>query len=489
MGLKEDILKCLCEQDTLNTLEYAGSHGIDHAEVVGAVKSLEHAPEGNLTTQLQEKKETVLLPGGQAIVADGSPEYMFYMAIDAEQGNTRNQLQEAGIFRDFAVAKAVGWVAMGKDGIVKRQAEVASDITKENLAVMVDGDLGASMDAKVLKGYVKRKLLKQVTTKYFLVSKGPNFTAKVKQVLTDLTEDLLRSGAWKDAVFKNYTFVGQPPTSGYLHPLMKVRSQYRQKFLEMGFTEMPTNNFVESSFWNFDSLFQPQQHPARDAHDTFFLKDPKYCRELPAKEYVDVVKKVHQDGGNTGSIGYRYSWSLEESKKNILRTHTTAVSSRMLYKLAQQKEFKPAKYFSIDRVFRNEAMDATHLAEFHQIEGLVADYNLNLRDLIGILNTFFNKVGITNLRFKPAYNPYTEPSMEIFSFHPGLNKWVEIGNSGMFRPEMLEPMGLPKDVTVIAWGLSLERPTMIMYGFNNIRDLFGHKCDLKMIQDLPVCSL
>lgn len=77
------------------------------------------------------------------------------------------------------------------------------------------------------------------------------------------------------------------------------------------------------------------------------------------------------------------------------------------------------------------------------------------------MEVFFSKMGVKNLRFKPAYNPYTEPSLEIFSWHEGLGKWVEIGNSGMFRPEMLEPMGLPADVRVLGFGLSLERPTMI----------------------------
>jgi tRNA synthetases class II core domain (F) len=149
----------------------------------------------------------------------------------------------------------------------------------------------------------------------------------------------------------------------------------------------------------------------------------------------------------------------------------------MLHKLANQEGgFTPKKYFSIDRVFRNEAMDATHLCEFHQVEGLVADRNLNLGHLIGTIRTFFEKIGITQLRFKPAYNPYTEPSMEIFGYHPELKKWTEIGNSGMFRPEMLRPMGLPEDVRVIAWGLSLERPTMIKYKIENIRDLFGYVC-------------
>ncbi|EEB87024.1 hypothetical protein MPER_15823 [Moniliophthora perniciosa FA553] len=131
--------------------------------------------------------------------------------------------------------------------------------------------------------------------------------------------------------------------------------------------------------------------------------------------------------------------------------------------------FRPAKLFSIDRVFRNETMDATHLAEFHQVEGVVADRNLTLADLIGFMRVFFSKMGIEQVRFKPAYNPYTEPSLEIFAFHPMLNKWVEVGNSGMFRPEMLEPMGFPKDVRVHGWGIGLERPTMIRHVFSFIR--------------------
>lgn len=130
----------------------------------------------------------------------------------------------------------------------------------------------------------------------------------------------------------------------------------------------------------------------------------------------------------------------------------------LIYKfIILQGEFKPVRYFSIDRVFRNETLDATHLAEFHQVEGVIADYNLTLGDLIGVLHEFFKKLGITQLEFKPAYNPYTEPSMEIFCYHEGLGKWIEIGNSGVFRPEMLLPMGLPANVNVLAWGLSVER--------------------------------
>jgi phenylalanyl-tRNA synthetase alpha chain len=158
---------------------------------------------------------------------------------------------------------------------------------------------------------------------------------------------------------------------------------------------MPTNTFVESSFWNFDALFVPQQHPARDLQDTFYLSSPSTATKSPPdQEYLKRVHKVHQEG-DFGSIGYRYPWSQEESTKLVLRTHTTATSTQMLYKLANQKGgFKPARMFSIDRVFRNETVDATHLAEFHQVEGVIADYGLTLGDLIGFMSTFFGKQGM-----------------------------------------------------------------------------------------------
>ena len=304
---------------------------------------------------------------------------------------------------------------------------------------------------------------------------------------------MLADGRWRRTTFKPYNFApgaGAPPAGGHLHPLLKVRDAFRHIFLTLGFGEMATGNFVESSFWNFDTLIQPQQHPARDAHDTFFMAAPRAALAAP-EEYVARVRAMHERGGH-GSCGYRYAWKRSEADKNILRTHTTAVSARLLHALAQREgPWVPVKAFSIDRVFRNEAVDKTHLAEFHQVEGLMADRGLTLGHLIGTLHEFFRRLGMTDLRFKPAYNPYTEPSMEIFAFHPMLNKWVEVGNSGMFRPEMLRPMGLglPEDVNVIAWGLSLERPTMILYGVDNIRDLFGTRVNLSMIKSNPLCRL
>ena len=154
-----------------------------------------------------------------------------------------------------------------------------------------------------------------------------------------LIQNQIHRGEWKSASFKKYNFnaLGVAPQGGYLHPLLKVRDEFRQIFFELGFSEMPTNKYVESSFWNFDALFQPQQHPARDAHDTFFLSDPATTDKLPL-DYVERVKQVHSTGGY-GSIGYGYDWKIEEAQKLVLRTHTTAISSHMLYQLAQQVSF------------------------------------------------------------------------------------------------------------------------------------------------------
>ncbi|XP_003402687.1 phenylalanine--tRNA ligase alpha subunit isoform X1 [Bombus terrestris] len=484
--LTDQILDYLDKHGEINSLHLAEIFKENHQKIIGAIKSLEALGELITTKQIIDKKWE-LTSEGQHVVSYGSHEAAVYNAIP-DDGMPQPEVMQSVPFAKVGFSKALqaGWIIIDKSSgkpIVKKKVASITDVTQNDLKTL------ASLTDRLKNEYKKRKLIQEIVIKFVQLEKGPNFTTTIEKQETELTADLLINGAWKDRKFKPYNFeaLGATLEVGHLHPLLKVRSEFRKIFLEMGFTEMPTNNFVESSFWNFDALFQPQQHPARDAHDTFFISDPSHSTNFPM-DYMEKVKKVHSEG-DYGSLGYRYDWKIEEAQKNVLRTHTTAVSARMLYKLMQQGEFKPVKYFSIDRVFRNETLDATHLAEFHQIEGVVADYNLTLGDLIGILYEFFKKLGIMQLKFKPAYNPYTEPSMEIFCYHDGLKKWIEIGNSGMFRPEMLLPMELPDDVNVIAWGLSLERPTMIKYGLNNIRDLVGPKVDLEMVYNNPICRL
>ncbi|KAL1554268.1 phenylalanine--tRNA ligase [Salvia divinorum] len=476
---------------------FSQEKGINHDELVNVIKSLNGF---GLVIAADIKREKWLLSDeAQSYVKYGSAEVLIFEAVPAE-GTAKAKLQDIvksklpadlddntkSLIYDKGWAQAMKnkWIGLA-DSQVSQKVEHVEDRVKDLLIQIQNGEAVGAKDIDALK---RRRLISLQIWKGYSVKKGPNYAPKRRKAVTDLVRDHLQRDEWKDIEFKEYNFLakGQPTEGGCLHPLYKVKLQIQMIFLQMGFEEMPTNNYVESSFWNFDALFQPQQHPARDSHDTFFLKVPSTTNSLP-EEYVERVKTVHESGGY-GSRGYGYDWKREEANKNLLRTHTTAVSTRMLYALAQGP-FTPKRYYSIDRVFRNEAVDRTHLAEFHQIEGLICDRGLSLGHLRGVLEDFFSRIGMSKLKFKPAYNPYTEPSMEIFSYHEGLKKWVEIGNSGMFRPEMLRPMGLPEDVQVIAWGLSLERPTMILYGIDNIRDLFGHKVDLSLTKRNPICRL
>ncbi|RSL48761.1 hypothetical protein CEP54_012754 [Fusarium duplospermum] len=498
--LTSQILQALSAQSPLLSAE--AFPAIAFQDIKAALDRL--ASRSMITYETIDREEAALEPEAEKIAEHGSHEARVFEALrSAVEGLTIQELEQA--IGDKTVTK-VGqgkafkekWISKSKDGKLVATAESIEDVTRAQLLQIKET---RTHEPKILTDLRKRKLIKMQKVISFKMAQGPKFALEIQKEETDLTADMIMSGSWKTANFKPYNFkaLGADQNAGALHPLNKVRHEFRQIFFEMGFEEMPTNKFVETGFWNFDALFVPQQHPARDLQDTFYISDPK-VGDRPrteqegqnTEEYWENIKEVHQDG-KFGSIGYRYPWSADESTKLVLRTHTTAISTAMLYKLAAQKgpdgRPPPARYFSIDRVFRNETVDATHLAEFHQVEGVIADYGLTLGGLMEFMEVFFAKMGITNLKFKPAYNPYTEPSMEIFSYHEGLGKLVEIGNSGMFRPEMLEPMGLPKDMRVFGWGLSLERPTMIKYKISNIRELLGHKVDLNFIERNPAVRL
>lgn len=487
--LQLTILKVLGEKGSIADSQ-AEFPNEDSQQVLAALNSL--LARSMITYKTKETEIYNLTEEADDIVANGSHEYrLLNKVLESLEGLKIADIDSVmGKNGKVAQGRAFknGWISKEGDKLVAKVETSSSvnDTTTEQLKEIVStGTLGNKKDLTELK---KRKLVTPTKHFTFSVEKGAEFALEIKQLETEITSDMVLSGSWKSASFKPYNFnsEGDLPNSGALHPLNKVREEFRQIFFSLGFSEMPANQYVESGFWNFDTLFVPQQHPARDLQDTFYLKDPATALPPDDKEFIEHIKSVHEEGA-FGSIGYRYPWKMEESLRTVLRTHTTSISARILKDLA--KDPKPTRLFSIDRVFRNEAVDATHLAEFHQVEGVFADYNLTLGDLIGFMQQFFEKMGVTNLRFKPTYNPYTEPSMEIFSWHEGLGKWVEIGNSGMFRPEMLEPMGLPKDLRVLGWGLSLERPTMIKYGVSNIRELLGHKVDLDFIENNPAARL
>jgi len=510
--IEHDLVHYLQNQEVGSSIEYAKYDIAFHNELMGVVKSLAAAYRADYTN-IGEYTCYKPTEEGQIIVDTGSHEARLF-ALIPDAGIPLDDLKALMDAQYFDVAmggcRKNKWVTSGADKIVTKTVTEIKDQTQNDLA-----DIGRLMTEEAIKAFSptlaknlamlkKRKLIDTVSVKYSKIFKGPKFSLQKVEYIADLDIHTLRSGAWETGEFKDYNFAaeGKSLAVGALHPLQKVKIEFTKILTNMGFSEMDTTKYVESSFWNFDTLFQPQQHPARDAHDTFFLSAPELCNmeTTATAEYIKKVKDVHEIGGY-GSTGYHYDWAIEEASKNILRTHTTACSSRVLYSLATEykeecriaeekglpkPEFKPRRFFSIDRVFRNETLDATHLAEFNQVEGMVIGKDLTLGNLIAVIKTFFESIGVDDVKFKPAFNPYTEPSLEIFGFSKELNRWIEVGNSGIFRPEMIEPMGIPSDIRVIAWGLSLERPTMIKYGYKNIRDLVGPRMQLRMIEKNPI---
>ncbi|KAF1944962.1 hypothetical protein EJ02DRAFT_339919 [Clathrospora elynae] len=515
-NLTQEILDLLDTKEPLQTNE--DFPAISQAEIKAALDRL--ASRSMVEYKSLDSERILLTAESEGIVEHGSHELKVWKAVKERGSIPIKELPSIVGAESASVGQGNGfknkWIKKDGDAIVLVETEEPKDTNRDLLKGIKDSQ--SLDDAKLLAQLRKKKLVTVTKVITYTVTKGTKYAKDIPVEHTDLTVDLLASGAWETANFKPYNFaaLGANQDAGALHPLNKVRQEFRNIFFSQGFVEMPTGHYVDTGFWNFDALFVPQQHPARDMQDTFFVSYPPKAdkprldaaseavmdrmeagsRRLFAKpedekkekkprdfeKYWDDVKKVHQDGA-FGSIGYRYPWEEDESLRLVLRTHTTAVSTWALHRLAEDP--RPARYFSIDRVFRNETVDATHLAEFHQIEGVIADFDLTLGGLQRFLVDFFTNMGISNLRFKPAYNPYTEPSMEIFGYHAGLKRWLEIGNSGMFRPEMLEPMGLPKDMRVYGFGLSLERPTMMKYGVSNIRELLGHKVDLSWIREQP----
>jgi len=297
--------------------------------------------------------------------------------------------------------------------------------------------------------------------------------------ITELKPEHLREGTWREKEFKPYDVKAptRPTYPGKRHPLREVIEEIRRVFLEMGFREV-SGPLVESSFWNFDALFQPQDHAAREMQDTFYLEEPSEA-ELPDGEVVERVKSVHEDGGDVGSRGWGYEWDEEVARKPVLRTHTTAVSVRRLY----EAEGPPLKLFSIGRVYRRETVDYKHLPEFHQCEGIVLAEDVSFRELLGVLEEFYRRMGFEEVRFRPAYFPYTVLSVEPEVYFEEKGDWVELGGAGIFRQEVLRPLGFGEDVVCLAWGLGVERLAMMKLGIDDIRELY--MSDLKTLLELP----
>ncbi len=289
------------------------------------------------------------------------------------------------------------------------------------------------------------------------------------QEITSLTPELIITGKWKTAKLQKYNI--EAPVAkvwpGKKHPYLQFLDEVRAKLVQLGFQEM-TGTAVETAFFNFDALYVPQDHPAREASDIYYVKNPQFGDTKKHAKALEQVKETHENGWTTGSTGWGYKYSLQAAQRLLLRGHGTCLSARIL---ETGKYEVPSKHFSIARVYRPEITDKTHLSEFNQVEGIVIDKDLNLKDLLGVLGKFAMEIaGADKIRFKPDYFPFTEPSVELSAYKEGYG-WVEFGGSGIFRPEVTLPLGVKEPV--IAWGLGVDRLFMMRAGIEDIRMIFS----------------
>jgi phenylalanyl-tRNA synthetase alpha chain len=447
-----------------------------------------------LVTKSVEKSFS-LTEEGRNYAKEGLPERAMLNAIGS--GKAMSELKDPTHKIGLGWLRKKGWAVI-EAGEVKPLGSAPKGKDEEILENLLAGPKSsADLDEKGLADLKGRGLVTSFKSKewrYEITEEGEKsvsskFHSITAHELNQLTSDLLKNGKWGIKIGDDWsddyvefggklyhprpydvTLAADRIIPGKKHPYQRLIDFMREIMLEMGFVEIK-GQIVQSSFWNFDALFQPQDHPAREMQDTFYLDSqadiPDYSR----------VKDMHERGGAVGSTGWGGCWKPEVARQEVLRTHTTGVTIKYL---AEHPE-PPVKAFGIDRVYRREAIDATHTPEFEQLEGIVMDRDVTFSHLLGILKEFYAKMGFLEVRFRPGYFPYTEPSVEPEVFIDGLG-WVELGGAGVFRKEVTAPFGI--EHPVLAWGLGVSRVAMLKLGLKDLRLLY--QSDIEWLRSTPV---
>lgn len=434
---------------------------------------------------ISESTERFYVLADASAVDPGLPERMAVTAIAGNGGSMPMADMEAAL-PEGAGRIAIGWLKRKGLADIRDVGGVKTMVLtdagravaesrmpdEELLARMAGGPVPASeADPKVVKDLMGRQgmVAERIVTSrtVTLTEDGLEAAAsgiELRPQVTDITDRIIQSGEWRDAEFRRYDIQTFAPTvhPAKKHMLTRLGNQVRRLFTDMGFAEMKSE-YVQPAFWNLDVLYTPQDHPARDLQDTFYLEHPSSIR-IEDEGLVEAVRAIHEDGGDTGSTGWGGEWSRDRAEMALLRTHSTVSSIRYI---AEHPD-APRKAFSISRIFRKESIDSTHLPEFTQIEGIVIDEDADFDMLVSMIREFYSRMGFDQIRIRPAYFPYTEPSLELEVFFNG--KWMELGGAGIFRPEVVAPFGV--EVPVLAWGFGFERLAMLKWGITDIRDLY-----------------
>lgn len=440
-----------------------------------------------LLMQNTTSSSSVVLGGlGEVALAEGLLEERLWNWIQSTESPNMGSLSQnferseagpgIGLLKKLGVSIEGGVLVASDSDSVTKEIESRKAFLQSLPLDSEGADSGMIEKMKSRKGLIE--ISESKTRTWSITDLGnsvPKALLEEREIISEITPELLQSELWRNAEFRRFdvTLDSTIPRRGKSHPMQALIERIRSIFLEMGFSEL-VDDYVQTAGWNMDALFIPQDHPAREMQDTFYLDNPKSV-EIEEK-YLNLWKSVHEDGEETGSTGWQGEFSEEISKRGLLRTHTTV---NTIQYLAQNPD-KPCRVFSVDRVFRKEAIDRTHLPEFHQIEGIIMEEGANLAMLVDTLKTFYAKMGYPEVRVRPAYFPYTEPSLEIEVKWRG--KWLELGGAGIFRPEVTEPLGVKHPVC--AWGMGLERLAMLVLGLDDIRQLYIS--DLEWLNSQPI---
>ncbi|MFA4669351.1 phenylalanine--tRNA ligase subunit alpha [Pyrococcus kukulkanii] len=486
------VLLKLGELKKADVEELIKATGLEQVAVMRAILTLQSQG----LVRLEERREKVvkLTDTGKKYAKIGLPEVRVLKLLKEKRKvkleELREVLTEDEIKPIIGILRKEGWAKVEKtpEGLAleitekgEKAEKRAIDEVLEKLAVkgyLPHEEVEKLVSVKELK---RRKIAQEdeiVERIVEITEKGLNLMKKgieLKKEVTTLTPELISTGRWREVEFKPFNI--KAPVKriypGKKQPYRVFLDKIRRRLIEMGFIEMTVDSLIETQFWNFDALFQPQNHPAREWTDTYQLKYPEKGH-LPDKELVEKVKTAHEKG-LAGSRGWGYVWSPERAMLLMPRAHATALSARQLAKGVQI----PGKYFTIQRVFRPDVLDRTHLIEFNQIDGFVVSEDLTFRHLLGILKRFAIEIaGAKKVKFFPDYYPFTEPSVQLSAYHPELG-WVEFGGAGVFREEMTEALGIKEPV--IAWGIGIDRLAMFKLGIDDIRYLFSY--DLRWLRE------
>lgn len=442
-----------------------------------------------------ESEVFVLGSNGEVYVRNGLPEQKFLEYLSGKKTVSLSELSK--IISGEEINACIGILKKKGFIIIDKKDELFFSITKEGERFLKKGSEGLSFlksfprkadsfsdEEKIfLREFLNRKdiLVKEKRAVWLasITSLGEKVVSSKElgsKHYERVTPDLIKK---KQVVsFKRYDVKSVVPSIGVgrKHLVSEAKKYIKSIWLELGFEEM-SGGQVQPAFWNLDALFVPQDHPAREMQDTFYVEGSARVDD----KIFDKVKKVHVNGGDTGSSGWGGSFSRSASEELMLRTHTTVLSALKFAEL--KREDLPKKFFVVDKNFRNEALDWKHLFEFHQVEGIVVDPEGDLPKLKGYLKEFFEKMGFSDVRIRPAHFPYTEPSAEVEAFNPSKKQWVEMGGAGIIRPEVSKTL-LGFECPVLAWGLGMERVISKYYEISDIRDIYRN--DLEYLKNVKV---